>query len=62
MIRSQNKTPELGDLTPLPIREILRTLCQHISMTFSQVGDTTKATLFTQFAEEFDATYKRNVD
>ena len=62
MIRSQNKTPELGDLTPLPIREILRTLCQHISMTFSQVGDTTNATLFTQFAEEFDATYKRNVD
>jgi regulator of sirC expression with transglutaminase-like and TPR domain len=62
MIRSQNKTPDLGNLTPMPIREVLRTLCQRISGTFSQIGDTTKATLFTQFAEEFDATYKRNVD
>ncbi|HTQ30322.1 MAG TPA: transglutaminase-like domain-containing protein [Opitutaceae bacterium] len=59
-LRSKNLVPKTSDLAPTPVREVLCRSCRNLANHYTQAGDQRHAQLFTEFVEEFEATYERH--
>ncbi|MBI2517957.1 MAG: hypothetical protein HYV95_13720 [Opitutae bacterium] len=60
MLRENDHTPQLADLAPTPVREVLCRCCRNLANHYAMAGATEQAKLFTGFVAEFDATYERH--
>jgi len=59
-LRENHHTPQLADLAPTPVREVLCRCCRNLASHYTAGGDTERARLFAGFVAEFDATYERH--
>lgn len=59
-IRSLQHTPQLADLAPTPVREVLSRACRNLANHYAAADDVAHARLFADFVSEFDATYERH--
>lgn len=59
-IRALNHTPQLADLAPTPVREVLCRMCRNLVNHFTLAEDAANAKLFAEFVAEFEATYERH--
>lgn len=59
-IRTLNHKPQLADLAPTPVREVLCRICRNLVNHFTVADDTAHARLFAGFVAEFEATYERH--
>ncbi len=59
-IRSLQHTPQLADLAPTPVREVLSRVCRNLANHYAAADDAAHARLFADFVSEFDATYERH--
>jgi regulator of sirC expression with transglutaminase-like and TPR domain len=59
-LRSQHHLPQLSDLVPSPVREVLCRCCRELATQFAVAGDRDHAQLFAGFVAEFDAAYERH--
>jgi regulator of sirC expression with transglutaminase-like and TPR domain len=59
-LRENHHTPQLADLAPTPVREVLCRCCRNLASHYTAAGDTERARLFAGFVAEFDATYERH--
>jgi len=59
-IRSLHHTPQLADLAPTPVREVLCRACRNLVNHYSAADDAVHAKLFADFVAEFEATYERH--
>lgn len=59
-IRALNHTPQLADLAPTPVREVLCRLCRNLVNHYAVADDAAHAKLFAEFVAEFEATYERH--
>jgi regulator of sirC expression with transglutaminase-like and TPR domain len=59
-LRSQHHTPQLSDLVPSPVREVLCRCCRELATQYAVVGDREHARLFAGFVAEFEAAYERH--
>lgn len=61
MLRENDHTPQLADLAPTPVREVLCRCCRNLANHYAMAGANEQAKLFAGFVAEFDATYARHV-
>jgi regulator of sirC expression with transglutaminase-like and TPR domain len=59
-IRSLHHTPQLADLAPTPVREVLCRACRNLVNHYAAADDAAHAKLFADFVSEFEATYERH--
>jgi len=59
-IRSLQHTPQLADLAPTPVREVLSRVCRNLVNHYAAADDAVHARMFADFVSEFDATYERH--
>lgn len=59
-IQAAGRRPELADLAPTPVREVLARCCRNLVNHYAAAGDAMRARLFESFVEEFDAAYERH--
>lgn len=59
-IRALNHQPQLADLAPTPVREVLCRMCRNLVNHFTVADDPAHARLFGEFVAEFEATYERH--
>lgn len=59
-IRSLQHTPQLADLAPTPVREVLSRVCRNLVNHYAAADDAAHARMFADFVAEFDATYERH--
>ena len=59
-LRSQHHMPQLSDLVPSPVREVLCRCCRELATQYAVAGDREHAQLFAGFVAEFDAAYERH--
>ncbi|HEU5080147.1 MAG TPA: transglutaminase-like domain-containing protein [Opitutaceae bacterium] len=60
LLRVQQIEPKETDLAPTPVREVLCRCCRNLVNHYRAAGDADRARLFTEFVEEFEATYERH--
>jgi len=60
-LRSQQRMPQLSDLAPTPVREVLSRCCRNLANHYNAAGDKTHSKLFTGFVAEFDLAYERHM-
>jgi regulator of sirC expression with transglutaminase-like and TPR domain len=60
LLRSRKIVPQLTDLAPTSIREVLTRNCRNLQNHYMQAGEEIKAKLFASFIEEFEDAYARN--
>ncbi|MBA3850187.1 MAG: hypothetical protein C0502_09370 [Opitutus sp.] len=59
-IRALNRTPQLADLAPTPVREVLCRMCRNLANHYAAAADAAHAKLFAGFVAEFEATHERH--
>jgi len=59
-LRRAHHTPQLSDLVPSPVREVLSRCCRELATQYAVIGDAEKARLFAGFVAEFEAAYERH--
>lgn len=59
-LRSQHHLPQLSDLVPSPVREVLCRCCRELATQYAVAGDRERAQLFAGFVAEFEAAYERH--
>ena len=59
-LRSQQRMPQLSDLAPTPVREVLSRCCRNLANHYNVAGDKAHAKLFAGFVAEFDLAYERH--
>jgi regulator of sirC expression with transglutaminase-like and TPR domain len=59
-VRALEQTPQLADLAPTPVREVLCRACRNLVNHYAAADDEAHARLFADFVSEFDATYERH--
>ena len=59
LLRGQNLVPDLADLAPTPVREVLCRSCRNLAHHYAAAGEPGRARLFASFVEEFESTYQR---
>lgn len=59
-VRALGHTPQLADLAPTPVREVLCRACRNLVNHYAAADDAAHARLFADFVSEFDATYERH--
>ncbi len=60
LLRANNIVPKTSDLSPTPVREVLCRSCRNLVNHYTAAGKLERAKLFSQFVEEFEATYERH--
>ena len=60
-LRDRNLSPDLSDLVPTPVREVLCRSCRNLANHFEANGDRRHASVFDGFVTEFEAIYSKNV-
>lgn len=59
-LRALHHTPQLADLAPTPIREVLSRACRNLAGHYTAADDPERAQLFASFVSEFEATHERH--
>ena len=59
-LRRQHHNPQLADLAPTPIREVLCRCCRNLASHYTAAGQPEQAKLFAGFVQEFDVTHERH--
>jgi regulator of sirC expression with transglutaminase-like and TPR domain len=59
-LRNQHHLPQLSDLAPTPVREVLSRCCRNLANHYRLGGDMEHAQLFAGFVAEFEAAYERH--
>ena len=60
LLRAHHVVPQITDLAPTPVREVLCRCCRNLVNHYTASGETARALLFADFVREFEATYERN--
>ncbi|MCX6955030.1 MAG: transglutaminase-like domain-containing protein, partial [Verrucomicrobia bacterium] len=60
LLRQGNFSPQITDLAPTPIREVLCRCCRNLVNHYTTAGELDRARLFREFVQEFETTYERN--
>ena len=60
-LRSHNMSPQLADLAPTPVREVLCRSCRNLANPYAANGDRDHSSLFDSFVTEFEAIYAKNM-
>lgn len=60
LLRANNVIPQLADLAPTPVREVLCRCCRNLVSHYGAAGDQGRARLFAEFVAEFEATHERH--
>ena len=60
-LRSHNMSPQLADLAPTPVREVLCRSCRNLANHYAANGDRDHSSLFDSFVTEFEAIYAKNM-
>ena len=59
-LRDQHGMPQLSDLAPTPVREVLSRCCRNLANHYNEAGDKARARLFAGFVAEFNLAYERH--
>ncbi len=59
-LRAMHHTPQLGDLAPTPVREVLSRCCRNLASHFAAAQDAERARLYASFVAEFDSVHERS--
>ena len=59
-LRQNQHDPQLADLAPTPIREVLCRCCRNLASHYAAAGQGEQSLLFASFVQEFNATYERH--
>ncbi len=59
-LRALNHAPQLADLAPTPVREVLCRMCRNLVQHYTLAEEPARARLFASFVAEFEATYERH--
>ncbi len=59
-LRAFNHEPQLSDLAPTPVREVLCRACRNLVGHYSMADEPARAEMFSSFVAEFEATYERH--
>ncbi|MFT3869946.1 MAG: transglutaminase-like domain-containing protein [Nibricoccus sp.] len=59
-LRARNISPQISDLAPTPVREVLCRCCRNLVHHYEAANDTVHARLFASFVEEFETTYNHH--
>ncbi|MEO6873992.1 MAG: transglutaminase-like domain-containing protein [Opitutaceae bacterium] len=60
LLRANQIAPQVTDLAPTPVREVLCRNCRNLVNHYTAAGDTGRAKLFASFVVEFETTYERH--
>lgn len=60
-LRSQNMSPQLKDLAPTPVREVLCRCCRNLANHYESQGRGHESALFDSFVRDFEAIYAKNL-
>ena len=60
LLRANQITPQVTDLAPTPVREVLCRNCRNLVNHYTATGDAERARLFASFVTEFETTYERH--
>ncbi len=60
LLRANHISPKVSDLAPTPVREVLCRNCRNLVHHYTAAGEGTRARLFADFVEEFEAAYEKN--
>jgi regulator of sirC expression with transglutaminase-like and TPR domain len=61
LLRANHVAPKPSDLAPTTVREVLCRSCRNLANHYTACADLAKAQIFTEFVEEFEATYERHL-
>lgn len=59
-LRALEQKPQLADLAPTPVREVLCRMCRNLAHHYTIAEEPARARLFASFVAEFEATYERH--
>ena len=59
LMRAHHISPKTSDLAPTTVREVLCRSCRNLVNHYTASGDSERAKVFSDFVEEFEATYER---
>ena len=59
-LKANNISPQITDLAPTPVREVLCRTCRNLVNHYTHSGDAEHAKLFESFVNEFEETYNRH--
>lgn len=59
-LRKQTLNPNLADLAPTPVREVLCRCCRNLVNHYAAAHDHDRARLFAEFVAEFESTHERH--
>ncbi|MFI5335842.1 MAG: transglutaminase family protein [Opitutales bacterium] len=59
-LRAMNHTPQLGDLAPTPVREVLTRCCRNLANHYAAAQDHERARLYAGFVADFEAVHERS--
>ena len=62
LLRTNHIVPQITDLAPTPVREILCRCCRNLVHHYTAAGEPAQARLFAAFVDEFEATHERNAE
>jgi regulator of sirC expression with transglutaminase-like and TPR domain len=60
LLRASHVVPQLTDLAPTPVREVLCRSCRNLVNHYTVAGDAEHVNLFAGFVHEFEATHERH--
>ncbi|MCC6414423.1 MAG: transglutaminase family protein [Opitutaceae bacterium] len=60
LMHANHLEPQLSDLAPTPVREVLCRCCRNLVNHYHKAGDAARARLFAGFVEEFESAYERH--
>jgi len=60
LLRRNHVVPQITDLAPTPVREVLCRTCRNLVNHYTVAGEPERARLFAEFVHEFEATHERN--
>ncbi len=60
LLRAHHVVPQITDLAPTPVREVLCRCCRNLVNHYNAAGEIARALLFADFVREFETTYERN--
>jgi regulator of sirC expression with transglutaminase-like and TPR domain len=62
LLRANHITPQVTDLAPTPVREVLCRSCRNLANHYTAAGDADRARLFAGFVVEFETTHERHAE
>ena len=60
-LRSQDMSPQLSDLAPTPVRELLCRSCRNLANHYEAHGRADESALFDSFVRDFESIYAKNM-